>query len=180
MSIFGREAFIEAQKKAEAFKHSKETEAMEQRGSELKALLGLALLKKTIEKVDKFANGVNLQPAKRQGEAFRRKLELDSVDSDYDTSKLMLKAVGDTASSWMHYDLEYQQPEGLEDETIGKFYASRTDHILGHKVSPSHLWYGAERVPVSYESEEYQFIRAVAGLFLPEAIKIIEGQSRAV
>jgi hypothetical protein len=180
MSKFGLEAVREAisdnESIAEQIKQRENFEAEVKR----KSALGNFILACTFEDIPpEFENYRVFNPVKAPiGFMGRRNTNINKgyltnlgFDEDFEPSKLALHASGDSISGWMSYSLKMLMENG-DIEEVCSFTASKYNNLDTSEKSETHLWKFEDEVntPIEYQSEDYDFVKNIAGLFLPGAL----------
>ena len=173
--ILGRDRLLEAQDKADELERERVRTELNLYTERRVAYLGKTLLAKTIQRTPQDhgirRNGVSLEPSKKHQNEFRRQLALGE---DFEIDRLVLNASGDVSSGWMNYQLNYRYDQNdVKPYQVTSFHADTHKHVRGQE-SDTHLF--LEDQPVQFESQQYNLIRNISGLFLPEVIRALEAE----
>lgn len=180
MGSFGQkavqEALLDNQLIAEQIKERERAETEASR----RAALGNYIFDRTVEEFPQFENAKVLKPYNSPRQYIgRRNFGKDYLinlgfGENFDKSKIALHASGDRISGWMRYGLTITK-ENSNIEDVCWFSASKHDYLDSCKdveKSETHLWkYEDDQTkPIEYMSEDYEFVKNIAGLFLPSVI----------
>lgn len=187
MKAFGREAMLQAYRETNKGIVQREIVARDNSDVERKTMLARLVFRDTVKQMDVGRNGLSLRPTsdKKREREFISSMRLEE---GFEVSRLSLLAKGDRISGWMNFDLRYSQtfPRHDAEQSISEFRAQeRGPHCLGIASVPSsdtNLWAWRRPesstevigLPIAFGTEEYQFVRSVAGLFLPQVISELE------
>lgn len=181
--LFGRGALQKAHSDTVEALKEREAAARKRNEAERRTMLARVLFRETVEQMDIAKNTVSLKPA--SGKELRQNfLHEMNLEGEYDIDRMSLRAEGDQMSGWLEYSLQYDMPHQEFDaiKAISQFRVqSRTElHLAGSDFpsSETYLWeqhpVSSATKPIALDSDEYAFVRSVAGLFLPEVIRELE------
>ncbi len=179
MKLFGRESLRRAHAETKAAYAEKANEQKLREVAARKTKLARVLFHETVAEMEYTHNGLDLRPVDdaKQRKRFIRSMELEG---DFEIDRLWLRARGDKISGWMEYGLQHAHVTTGKANSYGsisEFRAQERAYALSADLpdSETFLWQcttGAS--PIHFESEEHEFVRNIAGLFLPRVISELE------
>lgn len=177
---YGVEALEAAHSKLKQTHRSEEERESELQHKKRVSLLGKTLVRQTIQKLPHNQNGVTLTPKLKRRQAGGIAVSL-GVAPDYPLHLLELSALGDQTSGWMNYTLSLKDCERIDfNAKIAEFHASMNEYLsglgLGYVETHLALYEDNQPNPVGFQSPQYDFIRTVSGLFLPDVLTVLEGE----
>ncbi len=177
MGKFGQKAVQEAIRDNESIIEQRKQREISEDEVTRRAALGNFIIDRTIETFPQWQSLKVLNPynpprkflgRKYTGQEYLSKL---GFDEDFDSSKLALHVRGDSLSEWMSYALKITK-ENSSIEDICIFSASKNDNLDDFEKSETHLWKYEDELnsPIEFRSDDYEFVKNIAGLFLPKVL----------
>ncbi len=168
MTAFGRGALLRAQAKTRTAGLEVLVEQKLAEQAERKTRLARTLFRVTVESMGPHQDHMTLEPSPKQSDR-QRFLSVMGLTSEFEIDRLSLLARGDRSLGSMQYDLNYRQASSGQDiqEVISSFTAE--DHPLATEVEPlSETLLSRGGQEILFVSDDYKFVRSIAGLFLPQ------------